>query len=444
MSRPLTNIYLALIGVVQPGEQLDDGGLPRPVLAHQGHGLVQGHPEADAAQGRRTLARIGEGDVAELDAFAQGEPERDGVGPVADFRLVVQELEQVVQVQPALVQRGDAAQNPLEARLDVADGLRVERQVAQGQPPRDGLEGDVQKRAAGHQGRQAAPQKAHGGAARQQGQVLPVEAVGDDLPAVGEVFAQAEQRDLLVVGVLGQQVREVDHQPPVGRLPPRQPVAAPAVAGGGDEAGDRRDQGHGGHDPSQPGHQGDHREERDQGADDVEDLLHHAQRPLGRFPLGFLQGVVELRLLEESQVQPVGVLHDRELDVVAGQLLEGLLRDGLQGLEQRVRKVQSELHRDQDQHPPDPARPAALASGGHHGINQQLADPRRRRRNHAPDESEQGQPDREPFVRGPDQPKGARQPRERRPRIRPELPPPLPQVPRGRRCRPTALPLRPF
>ena len=273
--------------------------------------------------------------------------------------------------------------------------------------------------------------------------MLPVKAVGDDFPAVGEVRAQAEQPNLLVVGVLGQQVRKVDHQPPVGRLPPRHPVAAPAVAGGGDEAGDRRDQGHGGDDPPQPCHQGDHRKEGDEGADDVEDLLHHAEWPLGRFPLGLLQRVIELRLLEESQVQPVGVLHDRKLDVVAGQLLQRLLRDSLQGLEQRVRQVQSELHRDQDQHPPDPARPAALARGGHHRVNQQLADPGRRRRNDAPQDREQRQPDREPSVRRPDQPEGARQPRKRRPRVRPELPPPLPQAPRGRRRRPIARPLTP-
>ena len=46
---------LALVGVVEAGEQLDDGGLARAVLAHQGHRLVGRDREADVAQGRLVL-----------------------------------------------------------------------------------------------------------------------------------------------------------------------------------------------------------------------------------------------------------------------------------------------------------------------------------------------------------------------------------------------------
>src|SRR6478609_8168840 len=101
---------LALLRIIEPGEELDNGGLARPVLADQRHRLVEVDLEADSLQRRPLFAGVGEADVLEFDAGGQREPDGDCVRSIADGGLVVEELEEVADVEAALVEGREAVQ----------------------------------------------------------------------------------------------------------------------------------------------------------------------------------------------------------------------------------------------------------------------------------------------------------------------------------------------
>ena len=215
-----------------------------------------------------------------------------------------------------------------EAGLHLADRLGVEGEVAQGELPGDGLQGHIEVGAAGDEGGQAAPDEAHQVAAHHQGAVLLVEAAGDLVPSLDEEVAQAEELDLFVVGVRGQQVEEVGHAPAVGRLAARHHVALPAVA----RAGDRSwvwATSSAASATTQPS--------RAIRAIMLQKVMSertspnvccdHARGAVAGLALGLLQRVVEARVLEEAEVEPVGVLHEHQLHAVGGQLLQSLLVD---------------------------------------------------------------------------------------------------------------------
>jgi len=66
-------------GVVEAGDELDEGGLARAGLAHQGDRLAWRHVQGDVVQGRAVRALVGEGDVAELHLAPQPSGHGDGV-----------------------------------------------------------------------------------------------------------------------------------------------------------------------------------------------------------------------------------------------------------------------------------------------------------------------------------------------------------------------------
>src|SRR5260370_15736921 len=63
---------LALSGIVEARQQLDEGGFARAVEAHKRQALVRGEEEINVAQGPRMLLSITKGDIAKFDPLAQG------------------------------------------------------------------------------------------------------------------------------------------------------------------------------------------------------------------------------------------------------------------------------------------------------------------------------------------------------------------------------------
>src|SRR5690606_26791771 len=74
----------ALGGVVEPEEEVDERGLPRPRRTHDGRGLARGDEEVDAVEGRRTPGVVAERDALEADALGEaveGEAVEGGRAP---------------------------------------------------------------------------------------------------------------------------------------------------------------------------------------------------------------------------------------------------------------------------------------------------------------------------------------------------------------------------
>ncbi len=66
-------------GVVEAGDEFDEGGLARAGFAHQGDGFAWGHVQGDVVQGRVVGALVGEAHVAELHLALQAGRDTDRV-----------------------------------------------------------------------------------------------------------------------------------------------------------------------------------------------------------------------------------------------------------------------------------------------------------------------------------------------------------------------------
>ena len=136
----------------------------------------------------------------------------------------------------------EAAEQPLHGALDRGRRLRVQRQVAEREAARDRLERDVQVRQRAGERRDRAPHEA-GEVAGDHQAALAILVHGRELPEpVDEVRAEPEQLHLLGVRVGRDERGQVVHPAADRRRPAGEVVAAPAVAGVGDERRDRGDE----------------------------------------------------------------------------------------------------------------------------------------------------------------------------------------------------------
>ena len=114
-------------GLVEPQQELDQRGLPRPVLSHQRQLLRGCDPEADSPQhpplvvlprrlrvGALSRVRIPEPHVAKLEALPQRPRDRNGILRATDPRLHREEDEEIVQVERLLVQFAGRQQGALD------------------------------------------------------------------------------------------------------------------------------------------------------------------------------------------------------------------------------------------------------------------------------------------------------------------------------------------
>ncbi|GAA3060988.1 hypothetical protein GCM10020254_01000 [Streptomyces goshikiensis] len=111
-------------GFVEPGQQLDQGGLPGAVAAHESGAGAGGHGEGDAVEDGFALSRVGEGDLAELDALRQYGRQGERALPDGGFGHV-QEAEQVPQEEPVLVELDAAGEQGGHGGLDDGDARDV-------------------------------------------------------------------------------------------------------------------------------------------------------------------------------------------------------------------------------------------------------------------------------------------------------------------------------
>ena len=103
----------ALVGIVEPGQQLDDGGLAGAVLADQRQRLAGLQREVQVAHRPALGVGIAEADILEDDALADRLRERLRVGRQRDGRLDVEEGEQVVEIERLAGDLGEADQDLL-------------------------------------------------------------------------------------------------------------------------------------------------------------------------------------------------------------------------------------------------------------------------------------------------------------------------------------------
>ena len=89
----------ALVGVVEPREQLDERGLAGAVLADERQHLAGVQRERQVAHRPALGAGIAEADVLEGEAFADRRRERPRIRRRHDLRLDLEEREQVVEIE---------------------------------------------------------------------------------------------------------------------------------------------------------------------------------------------------------------------------------------------------------------------------------------------------------------------------------------------------------
>ena len=291
-------------GVV-PGDEFPDGRLAGAVRAHDDHvragGQVDVHVVEDAAVG----ARVAEAHAVEIDRRVP-RPGNDRCGVAL---RTVQEVDELAEEEPALVDRPQLREEPLRPRLD-----RRDRGEEAGEPAdltgRDGpLGGHEDGPSRRHDRQRAQPARDERPTVEEAGVGALHLVVEPDDPAHQGPGA-AQPADLPERGLRGEQAGEVGDPPAqCGALVLDAP-GDPSVQRAGDDA--RRgadDDGHGDHRaPREEQHgRADQRQHPRHGRDEVREQLVRALTAVaGRA----IDPVVGVRLLEARQVEPFGLAHD--------------------------------------------------------------------------------------------------------------------------------------
>src|SRR5205085_230028 len=108
--------------IVEPGNELDDGGLALAVLTDQGHPLTGTKLEVQAIKHQARAAGIAEGNIAELEAAHDGARSRQGIRLGANGWLHVEEGQQVGEEQSLIGNAGKGGENLLNVAADLHNG----------------------------------------------------------------------------------------------------------------------------------------------------------------------------------------------------------------------------------------------------------------------------------------------------------------------------------
>src|SRR5207248_1083213 len=100
-------------GIVEPGNQLDNGGFALAVLADQSDPLTGTKLEVEAIEHQARAAGIAEGNVAELEAAHDRARSRQGIRLGANGWLHVEEGQQVGEEQSLIGNAGQGGENLL-------------------------------------------------------------------------------------------------------------------------------------------------------------------------------------------------------------------------------------------------------------------------------------------------------------------------------------------
>ena len=372
----------ALVGVVQPRQQLHQRGLAGAVLADQRQHLARGELEVQPAQRPFLGVRIAEAHVLEREAARDRPRYRHGTGRAADLRLDLEERIQVVQVQRLSGDLREADQQALEQLSQAAEAAGQEGQVADGEIAADRAPGDVGIGDVVAQGSERGQQRAPERAPPRQRAVGAEELLRQLAETGDEEAVEAEDLDLF------RGLHAGAHLPDVLELPAfRRPLEVERVIERvemrfADERRHQRDRQQ--HD--QPGgvdeqsgreaHHG-HRVLRL-----PEQLAHQVHAAHGLAPRA-VQLVLQVGVLEVLQVERGGVLHQPDAGGVGEQLRQRRVGVAHQPAEHVRADRQSELQQQQPQQVRQLAafprrlqrvEAHARADQAHHLVDDQLAD----------------------------------------------------------------------
>ena len=154
----------AFVRVVEPGQQLHQGGLAGAVLADQRHHLAGLEREVEMAHRPALGAGIDEADILEDEALADRPGKRPRILGRQDLRPHLEEGEEIVEIERLARRRREARQQPLQKGAQAAEragekGEVADREVARQRAPGDVGIGEVVADGA-DRGEQAAPARA--------------------------------------------------------------------------------------------------------------------------------------------------------------------------------------------------------------------------------------------------------------------------------------------
>ena len=133
--------YPALFGIIETAEELDERGLARAVLAHQGYRLARRDQEGYVVQSILILTGVLEAEALEGDAMLYLSWNREGICGILDIGLQIQELVEVAEEEVTFIETGQAFQHILQEVLALLEGTEVHDQAAYGDYTQESLVG---------------------------------------------------------------------------------------------------------------------------------------------------------------------------------------------------------------------------------------------------------------------------------------------------------------
>ena len=372
----------ALVGVIEPGQQLDDGGLARAILAHQSQRLAGLEGKVQMAQRPGVGIGIAEANILKHHAGLDRLGKRLGLGRRNDGWLDLEEGEQVIKIHRLPGNLGKAQQQLLEQAIEPQkrarqEGKVADREIADDGPPDDKAIGTIigQRR---DRREQRAPEGALGGNAA----IVEKDALGQRPEPLDQEPAQAEQLDLLGRLGAGPDMADIFELAPLRRAPAAEHIGQrvePCLAPYGRHKAHRQQQDQPGRIDEQPRRQRCH-------GDDVLRLAEHlAEQGIAprRLAPGALQLVLIFGRFEMHEIEPRGMGHQLDADRIGMQFREHRIDQPGNPVQQVGHQHQAQFHRQQHGDgcqqaagpPVGKARPRRRHRGQcHHGVDQQLAD----------------------------------------------------------------------
>ena len=165
--------------------------------------------EGDVVEDGLGATGIGEADVFELEALADGAGGRDGVGPVFEVGFGREEVKEVLDVEGLFGDVGEAAEDAFHAGAGAEEGSGEEGEITDGEVALDGAGEDVGVGGVVAGGGEEVEEEAGDGFADSEAAIFGVVAEEEGLGAFEEEVAEAEDFDFFGGGDGGSEHAEV-------------------------------------------------------------------------------------------------------------------------------------------------------------------------------------------------------------------------------------------
>lgn len=234
----------AVVGIVEAGEEFDEGGFAGAVFADKGEALLRVEAEAEVAEGEAAGAGIAEGDVAELKAGADGAWGGDGGRGADEAGLHAEEVVEIGEIESLVSDIADGGKQPLHDGAAALEGGGKEGEITDGERAGEGAvkEDGVGGIVAG--GAEDVEGGAGEGAAGGEAAVFGVETIGEGAVTAGKVRSEAEDFDFLGALVGGAEHADVVQFAALGCPTVEEGIGKPGEVGFAEEAGNHGEQEH--------------------------------------------------------------------------------------------------------------------------------------------------------------------------------------------------------